>query len=1606
MNEEEQNRSGLEIAVIGMACRLPGAPDLNSFWSNLRNGVESIRRFTHEELESFGRRPEEVRTKGFVPAHGALDGIDKFDAKFFGFSPREAEIMDPQHRVFLETVWEAIENAGYTPETYDGVVGVFAGCSANDYLYANIMQNRSNPAATMAYQTRYSNLADFLSTRVSYKLGLQGPSFSVQSACSTSLVAIHVACQQLLSGACDMAVTGGASITLPQHWGYQYQEGMILSPDGHCRTFDANASGTLGGSGVGAVILKRLADAIEDGDSIDAVILGSAINNDGDAKVGYSAPGVTGQTEVIRSAQIMANASPDSISYIEAHGTGTPMGDPIEMSALTQAFREETNRQQFCALGSVKTNFGHLDAAAGVAGFIKTVLALKHKTLPASLHFKQPNPEIDFSNSPFYVNDRCSEWKSNGAPRRAGVSSFGIGGTNAHVILEEAPAPSAHRKADQSHYSLIPLSARSATALENMTGALKQHLQNNREQELPDVAFTLQHGRKNFDHRRIMVARTGEELASKMDSGNPGSTDRTLGSPNNVVFLFTGQGSQYLNMARGLYEEDRDFRQDIDQCAEILLPHLNEDIRQCLYPSSDENNDALSARLTCTDMAQPAIFTVEYALARYWMRIGVKPSALIGHSLGELTAACVAGVFSLEDALKLVALRGRLMQSMPPGTMAAVPLPPATVSPYLENKLSLAAINTPSVCVVSGPKEEMEQLQAKMLSDHDLDCRQLHTSHAFHSHMMDPTVQPFREAVSACSTHPAQIPIISTITGRPLGSQETQDTEYWAKNIRETVHYADAVGQIIQRDNTILIEIGPGNTLITLAKNHPDKTENLRCVTSLRHPQQKVDDMAHLLTSVGQLWVAGLSVDWDQLNPGEKRQRVHLPSYPFERERHWIDPDPIQPVETPIETPTLEVPKPKHVKNIADWFYIPSWKRSTLSSMTHSQEESKKAQRWLIFMDETGIADQFIHRLREEYPNSDVTCVRFGAEFNHLSENTFTIRPEQPDDFDQVFAYLIKADRTPDQILYYSLLFDDASENCEFLTPEKSELIQTYGFFSLLYISRALFHNTIEHSVSLSVISDKHFAVIGDETICPDKMTAQAIVMVLPTELRTVRTRIIDIAKEPASGKFSQRDLNGVYNEILLDRGDKLILAYRHGSRWQLDSEKISLEEVDRTPHRLRTKGVYLVTGGLGGIGLTIARYLAESFQAHLVLVGRQGLPPRAEWGSWINTHGESDPMTQKIRAVEDLERLGAKVQVHSTDVSDEAAMAKVIAETNQSFGKINGVIHAAGIYGGGIIATLEKEDVKRFWSAKVEGTRVLISLLREASPDFILLCSSLNSIIGQPGGVSYTASNLYLDGVAQQQFTKQGMPVININWDGWGEVGMLVAAESKGGVKDPRDEDFRIYPKDGIEIFKRVVDQGLPQIFVYTGMQSESPKTSEFSKTTEAPAKSKAGSQPKVEHQPKAEDQGETLVADSIQSSPNKAKETPLRDDDPRTEVEIKMIRIWQKVLGVNRIGINDNFFELGGDSVMGVQVMALSTQAGIHFTPKQLFNNQTVAELAKAVEVLDYETVSLPAIQTGEDDSSHIAESDAIQNRVNKHKKRFAGQRKRITTIRENQE
>ncbi|WP_201756638.1 polyketide synthase [Corallococcus silvisoli] len=870
------------VAIIGMAARFPGAPDVETFWKNLVDGVESVTPFTREEVDPSVPASERDAPE-YVRARGILDGVELFDAAFFGIMPKEAQVMDPQQRLFLETAWEALESAGCVPETYPGLIGVFAGTHNNSYQPLHVQPRQDIVGQVGAFQAMVANEKDYVATRVAHKLDLRGPALSLNTACSTSLVAVAQAFWALQTHQCDVALAGGASVTVPQKSGHLYQEGGMLSQDGHCRPFDANATGTLFSDGLGAVVLKRLSDAQADGDVIHAVLRGVAVNNDGAAKMSFAAPGVEGQATAIATAHANAGIDPRTLRYVEAHGTATPLGDPIEVEALSQAFRAHTTDTGFCAIGSVKSNFGHLTAAAGVAGLLKTVLSLKHRELPPTLHFQTPNPKIDFPRSPFFVQTRRSAWPEGEGPLRAGVSSFGVGGTNAHVVVEEAPerpasGPSKPRQ-------LLTLSAKSPAALTQAARRLAAHLQAHPETPLADVAHTLATGRKAFAFRRAVVAGTHEEAVKALTAAEAEAS--ALESTPPVAFLFPGQGSQHPGMAQGLYRHAPAFRATVDACAEVLKPLLGRDLRELLFPKDPESPEAAEA-LRQTSFAQAALFTVEYALAQLWWSWGVRPGALVGHSVGEFVAACLAGVLTLEDALHLVAKRGQLMQAQAPGSMLSVRLSAEAVASRLPDGLAIASDNGPRLCVVSGPTQAVQQLQATLEAEGTA-CRLLQTSHAFHSPMMDAAVAPFLDTVKGVRLSEPRIPIVSTATGTWLKPSEATSPEYWARHLRDTVRFAPALRTLWDQGDCLMLEVGPRVTLGTLARQQATAEQRSRVFTSLGESGGDGADWSALLGTVGQLWRRGVHLDWRAFHADEQRQRVTLPTYPFQRQRHWID---------------------------------------------------------------------------------------------------------------------------------------------------------------------------------------------------------------------------------------------------------------------------------------------------------------------------------------------------------------------------------------------------------------------------------------------------------------------------------------------------------------------------------------------------------------------------------------------------------------------------------------------------------------------------------------------------------------------------------------------
>jgi phthiocerol/phenolphthiocerol synthesis type-I polyketide synthase E len=877
------------IAVIGMAGRFPGADSVTTFWDNLRRGEESIATLSDEALTAAGVSAKTLADPAYVRRAALLNGIDEFDAEYFGITPYTARMMDPQQRLFLQTAWHALEDSGYDPATYDGAIGVFAASTASGYLMDNLMSHR-DPKTLVGeginvemFNLVLLNDKDYLATRVSHELNLRGPSLSVQTACSSSLVAVHLACQSLLSGECDMALTGASAIRVPHRVGYTYEPGAMVSSSGHCRPFDVRSDGTIFGSGVAAVILKPLQAALDDGDRIHAVIRGSAINNDGSVKMTYAAPSVAGQAEVIAEAHAVSGVDSSTIGFVETHGTGTPLGDPIEIEALRQAFEvSDVDRSGPCVLGSVKSNIGHLDAASGVTGLIKTILCLKNKAIPPTVHYTAPNPELQLETTPFVVQNTCVPWESE-APRRAGVSSFGVGGTNVHVVVEEAPQTSSATLAPSGPQVLL-LSARTAESLQDSRAALASEL-TREDHLLPDVAFTLA-GRRAHDFRMAAVVADRADAsavltAAEHDNVSVGPCPQGI-SPGakRVAFLFPGQGAQHVGMARGLYDTEPVFRENFDRCAAGFARELGVDLKTEVFDGTS---------LEPTDLAQPALFAVEYALAQLIMSYGVTPAALAGHSIGELVAATLAGVFDLETAIKVVSMRARLMHTAPAGAMVAVASNPDDIAVHMTADVDLAAINEPGSCVVAGPEEAIRAF-ADRLAAQGILARRVRTSHGFHSQSMDAVLAPFAEYLFTLTLHAPRIPMLSNVTGTWMTDEEATDPNRWAQHIRSTVRFADEIQALLGDTHRMLVEVGPGGSLTGSAARLPGWSETHRAVRLMRHPLQNRDDRNAFLLALGQLWSAGVDVDWTRLY-GEHPRRVTLPGYAFARQRYWIEPD-------------------------------------------------------------------------------------------------------------------------------------------------------------------------------------------------------------------------------------------------------------------------------------------------------------------------------------------------------------------------------------------------------------------------------------------------------------------------------------------------------------------------------------------------------------------------------------------------------------------------------------------------------------------------------------------------------------------------------------------
>ena len=1358
----EADRNGLEVAIIGMACRFPGAGDLATFWRNLRDGIRSVSTFTDEELIAAGVSPEIFRNPAYVRANAVLDHVDLFDAAFFDYSPREAEMMDPQHRIFLECCSQALADGGYDAAEYSFPVGVYAGANINTYFFNFYSANLTESSGDL--QPLIGNDKDYLATRASYKLNLRGPSITVQTACSTSLVAVHLACRGLLSGECDMALAGGVSIRIPQKAGYLYQEGGVHSPDGFCRAFDARAQGTTFGSGAGVVLLKRLEQAIQDNDFIYAVIKGSAINNDGAVKVGYTAPSLEGQAAVIRAAYQVAEVSPETVTYVEAHATGTPLGDPVELAALSEVFSAKSQARQFCGVGSVKTNFGHLVTAAGIAGLIKTILALVHRQLPPSLNFEQPNPHIDFENSPFYVNTVLRDWPASYGTRRAGVSSFGVGGTNAHVVIEEAP-PRGPGLPPVRRWQVLPLSARTSSSLKAATRELASALEQHTAEALPDIAYTLQVGRRAFPWRHSVVCRSLDEARKKLSAdAEQVSTGVPVAKRRPVAFMFPGQGTQYLGMAGEIYETEPVFRAEFERCSRTLRARFGLDLQSVIYSGEPAGGLSAADRLNQTEFTQPALFVLEYALAKLWMSWGVVPHAMIGHSIGEYVAAAISGVFPLEDALTLIHARGRLIQSLKPGVMLAISLPEAEVQPLIVGEVGLAAINTPSSCVVAGPEAEMIALQER-LKQGNIPFLQLRTSHAFHSPMMEPALLPFSEQLKHMRLHPPQLPFISNVTGTWITAEEATSPNYWVRHLRKTVLFAKGLTTLAQETDCVLLEVGVGHTLKNFAVKHPGRPLGQLVLASLPGENDDQDAEMVLLSSLGQLWVGGAAIDWEAFSSVEKRGRLSLPTYSFERKRYWAESS-----RSTMEDQEKKLGKTESLPVLA----IPSWKRSLPPVQRQWAGTENVPKKWMVFTDSSAFSAEITSRLCSFH--LDVVTVQPGDKFEVGGQQRYRINPRRKDDYIELFATLKAAGEMPEVIIHtwnagqQSHLADQAEYQHQCLR---------LGFYSLLFLVEALGKQQYREQLDLVVVAANLHSLAGEVAVIPEVATLAAACNVIPLEYPHIHCRLLDIM--PSSHRGAENSVVAqVLNECMFAGPDRLVV-YRNQDRWIRTFEPVDVPPETDGNSRLRNEGVYLITGGTGEVGLLLAEYLVKKVRARLVLAGRTDLPSREQWDHYIRSGGASGNLRQKLIRIQQIELMGGSVMIARVDVADRARMEALMREIKDRYGALHGVFHLAGIAGGGLMQFTTEEQVESIFTPKVQGSRVLEEVLREHPLDFLMLFSSTLALTGAIGHIAYCAANAFLDAFAHYSAARKSYVTVSINWDGWRGTGMNAPPGSNG---------------------------------------------------------------------------------------------------------------------------------------------------------------------------------------------------------------------------------
>lgn len=1300
---------GNRIAIVGRAGRFPSARNVDEFWAMLRDARVAAQRLTDAELLARGVSRRKLADPNYVRVANILPDMECFDAGFFGFSPREASILDPQHRHFLECGWEVLEDAGYVPEKFDGRIGVFAGSGMQAYLPFNLLSNPDLAEEVGLFLLRHTgNDKDFLTTRLSYLLNLTGPSVAVQTACSTSLVAVHMAISSLLNMECDMAIAGGVTIELPHRVGYTYSEGEILSPDGLCRAFDDDSKGTVFGSGAALVVLRRYEDAVAAGDDIKAVILASAVNNDGSGKASYLAPSVDGQAEAAAEALALSGVAPGDISYIETHGTGTPIGDPIELAALQQVYGGV--QRASVGIGSVKTNIGHLDTAAGCASLIKVVEAMRHRTLPASLNFSKPNSRFDFDSSPFRVVAQGSAWEHRG-PLRAAVNSLGVGGTNAHVIVEEAPRRDA--PADDSAWKLFPFSARTKADLDRTRERWVAWLGGD-VPRLRDIGFTLREGRRAFGERFVIAARDVQELQAAI--GSRSSAYRHQGSAGDpsprIVFLYPGGGAQYPGAGAGMLASFPVFAEAVRACFALLPPTAPADLYDMMFRRERSDAEA-KAKLERSGYAIPALFILEYAYTKLWLSWGVKPDAVLAHSVGEYAGAVAAGAMRLADALKIVALRGKVMDDAPAGAMTSAPLSIDRVRPYLGDKLDIAAINTDETTVLSGQTADIERLEED-LAKAGVEARRIHIGVAAHSRQLDGQLEPFRAGFASVTFARPTVPMASSMRGGWAEGDDLCSAEYWVQHLRSTVRFADAARTVLDGQSSIVIEVGPGQTLGPLLEACNAPVPPRAVLYSAPRPRDTDDEAGVALAALGGVWANGVDVDWSLAVPVDGA-RVSLPTYAFAKERHWVEPG-----RGVTREDTEEAPQLSRRPELSQWLEELVWSEQARHGAAPHLDSD-----WLVFAGGDLLSAAVLARLGAK--GARIVTVRAGPAFGKGGQG-FTLRPDAQEDFDALADALPKP---PVRVLYLWGADPHLADKA----------------FSGAYLLARLLQQA-EHETHLTFVVQGTAGIAGEPVANPEAGALLGPVRVAPREIPGLTSVMVDFGEGA--------DLDALLAEAAAP-GEADHVALRK-SRFVRSRRPAPVVKSRDLPQRLRKNGAYLITGGTGGIGRELARWLAETAQARLILLSRNA--------------------SEDVSLRAEIEAHGGQVMFVRADLADPDGTALALNAVAERFGPLSGIVHAAGVLDDAPLALQPLQAALAVMEPKLTGARTLDRLYPEGSLDFFAVISSTSVLLGGVGQTSYAGANAALEAIAASR--KDGF---SIAWGAWRDIGMAARAYGAGSV-------------------------------------------------------------------------------------------------------------------------------------------------------------------------------------------------------------------------------